>query len=333
MTDRLDIYAIGNALVDLEYRVEDAFLATHGIEKGIMTLADAEAQGRLLAALDAGHARVKQACGGSAANTIIAASAFGARCFYSCKVASDTLGHFYRDDLIAAGVATNLREQLPEGTSGTCVVMVTPDTERTMNTYLGITADVSAGELDPDALGRSSWLYIEGYLCTSETARAAVAQARDTARAAGARLSLTFSDPSMVQYFQPQLRELLGDGVDLLFCNEDEARGFAGTDDLDAALGTLRQHASQGVITRGGDGAWAWTRDAVIELPAVPVQAVDTLGAGDSFAGAVLFGLSRGWSLEASTRLAMRTASAVVGQLGPRLEREHYQRLLQETAE
>ncbi len=330
MTTRFDVYAIGNALIDLEYRVEDDFLQRHGIEKGVMTLAEADVQARLLAALDVDHQRLKQASGGSAANSIIATSAFGARCYYNCKVAGDELGSFYRRDLIAAGVATNLGEQRPHGVSGTCVVMVTPDTERTMSTYLGITSDLSQHELDLDALRASQWLYIEGYLCTSPTARAAVALARAEARAAGVKLALTFSDPAMVHYFQPQLRELLDDGVDLLFCNEEEALGFAGTEDLELALQALREVAGQGMITRGKQGAWAWTRHAVIELPAFPVVAVDTLGAGDSFAGAVLFGLSQGWSLEDSARLALRVASEVVSQFGPRLSLARYRELLAE---
>lgn len=329
MTMRFDLYAVGNALVDLEYRVEESTLQSLGIEKGVMTLAEAEAQARLLSTLDAQYHREKQACGGSAANSIIAASAFGSRCYYSCKVANDSLGDFYRQDLIAAGVATNLKEQRPDGVSGTCVVMVTPDSERTMNTYLGITADVSSDELDLEALRSSRWLYIEGYLSTSSSARAAVALAHQEARAAGAKIALTFSDPAMVQYFQPQLRELLGDGVDLLFCNEWEAKAFANTDDLDVALTALRAVAQSGVLTRGAEGAWAWTQHAILELPAVPTKAIDTLGAGDSVAGAVLHGLSQGWSLEQSTRLALRTASAVVSQYGPRLALSQYRELLE----
>ena len=332
MTHRYDVYAIGNALVDLEYRVDDAFLQAQGIEKGVMTLAEADAQARLLAALGDNHPHMKQACGGSAANSIIATAAFGGRCFYSCKVAADRLGDFYRSDLIAAGVHTNLAERRPEGTSGTCVVMVTPDGERTMNTYLGITADVSEAELDLEALRASRWLYLEGYLCTSPSARAAVARARAAAREAGVPIALTFSDPAMALYFREPLTELLGDGVDLLFCNADEALAFTGATDLDAAVASLRQHARQGVITRGGDGAWAWTRDAIIEVPAAPTTLIDTLGAGDSVAGAVLFGLSRGWPLAEGTRLAMRTAAEIVSQYGPRLPLSRYRELLAEVS-
>lgn len=330
MTIRYDVYGIGNALVDLEYRVEDDFLHQHGIAKGMMTLAEADTQARLLTSLEQAHPRMKQASGGSAANSVIAAAAFGASTFYSCKVAADALGDFYRADLIAAGVATNLAEQRPAGTSGTCVVMVTPDGERTMNTFLGITADVSRAELDLDALTASRWLYIEGYLCTSDSARAAVAEAVRAARAAGTQIALTFSDPAMVQFFRPQLTELLGDGVDLLFCNEAEALGYTGTTDLDQALAILRQHARQGVITRGGAGAWAWTAQAVIEVPPQPTTVLDTVGAGDSVAGAVLYGLARGWTLGDSTRLAMRIAAEIVAQYGPRLPLQRYRELLAE---
>lgn len=330
MTIRYDIYGIGNALVDLEYRVEDDFLRQHGIAKGMMTLAEADAQARLLTSLEQAHPRMKQASGGSAANSVIAAAAFGASTFYSCKVAADALGDFYRADLIAAGVATNLAEQRPVGTSGTCVVMVTPDGERTMNTFLGITADVSQAELDLDALAASRWLYIEGYLCTSDSARLAVAEAVRTARAAGTQVALTFSDPAMVQFFKPQLTELLGDGVDLLFCNEAEALGYTGATDLDQALAILRQHARQGVITRGGAGAWAWTAHAVIEVPPQPTTVLDTVGAGDSVAGAVLYGLARGWTLGDSARLAMRIAAEIVAQYGPRLPLQRYRELLAE---
>lgn len=328
MSRRFAIYAIGNALVDLEYAVDEAFLATHGIEKGIMTLAEADAQASLLSALDANAPRLKQASGGSAANSIIAASALGARCFYHCKVANDALGTLYRDDLLAAAVSTNLAEVRPDGVTGTCVVMVTPDTDRTMNTYLGITAEVSRAELDPQALQDSQWLYIEGYLCTSESARDAVKHAHELAKSAGVKRALTFSDPAMVQYFLPQLSELLADGVDLLFCNEDEARGFAGVDDLDEALVALRAVADRGIITCGKSGAWVWTQNSVLELPACPATPIDSLGAGDSFAGAVLYGLSQRWTLAESARLAMSIAAQVVSQFGPRLAVEQYRALL-----
>lgn len=330
MSHAFHVYAIGNALVDLEFTVSPSFLHTVGLQKGIMTLAEADAQASLLDKLHSSPecTPIKQASGGSAANSIIATAAFGARCFYHCKVANDSFGSLYRNDLVAAGVATNLKEDRPEGVTGTCAVMVTPDSERTMHTFLGITAEVSLAELDEEALRQSAWLYVEGYLCTSPSARDAVKHLNQKARDAGVQRAMTFSDPSMVQFFLPELTEMLGAGVDLLFCNADEALGFAKTDNLDTALAALRQVSTSGMITLGAQGVRVWTQATALDIPAPRVNAIDTLGAGDSFAGAVLYGISQGWSLERSARLALITAAQVVSQFGPRLQLEQYRSIL-----
>lgn len=332
MTLTYDLYAIGNALVDLEYRVDDDFLQQHGIEKGLMTLAEPAVQQSLIRQLEQQHPRLQQASGGSAANSILAAAAFGARCFYNGRVAADTLGQFYRQDLEAAGIACPPPPADADLPTGTCVVMVTPDTERTMNTYLGISATLTADDIDHQALQQSRWLYVEGYLCTSDSARAAVAQARLSARRTGTQIAMTFSDPAMVTYFKPQLTEMLADGVDLLFCNEDEALGFTGCATLDDAIARLRNVAQRGLVTIGARGAVAWTQDGQVLVPGRQVVAVDTLGAGDSFAGATLYGLTRGWSLQASAELGIRTAATVVSQFGPRLALPQYATLLEEMA-
>lgn len=332
MHTRYDVYAIGNALVDVEYRVTDDFLAEQQIQKGVMTLVEEAPQQALIARLESRYGLTKRASGGSAANSIIALSHFGGRAFYSCKVASDATGDFYVHDLHAAGVDSNLHAEREAGISGTCVVMVTPDTERTMHTFLGITADVSVNELVPAALAASGWLYIEGYLCTSASARAAVREARRQAQAAGVKQSLTFSDPAMTQFFKPQLDEMLEDGVDLLFCNEDEARLWAGADSLETALAALKPRARQLVITRGKEGALLWDGEQTIAIPAAPCTPVDTLGAGDTFAGAFLYGLSRGWPMEKCGHLAARAAAAVVSQFGPRLSAESHAALLADFA-
>lgn len=329
MTSTYDLYAIGNALVDLEYPVDDAFLQQHGIEKGLMTLAEPAVQQQLITRLEQHYPRLKQASGGSAANSIIASAAFGARCFYNGRVAEDELGHFYRQDLEAAGISCPPAPEACDLPTGTCVVMVTPDTERTMNTYLGISATLTADDVDEAALAQSRWLYIEGYLCTSDSARAAVAKARAIARAAGTRIAMTFSDPAMVTYFKPQLTDMLSNGVDLLFCNEDEALGFTGCQHLDDAVGVLRTVAQRGLITIGARGAVIWTQEDQHLVPGRKVQAVDTLGAGDSFAGATLYGLTQGWSLQASAELGIRTAATVVSQFGPRLSLSQYAPLLE----
>lgn len=325
-----DVYAIGNALVDTEYRVSDDFLSRHGIAKGMMTLIDETAQENLLAALDSEFGLEKRASGGSAANTIIAVAAFGGQSFYSCKVAADGAGDFYVHDLHAAGVSSNLKADREAGTTGTCVVMVTPDAERTMQTFLGITSDVSVNELNPDALASSRWLYIEGYLVSSDSARTAVREARRIARANGIPIAMTFSDPAMVRFFKPGLAEMLDDGVDLLFCNEEEACLWSNALTVGHALDSLKTLARQVIITRGKDGALIWDGSREITVPASPATPVDSNGAGDMFAGAYLFGLSRDWEPARAGALASKAAAAVVSQFGPRLPLDAHAALLRE---
>ncbi|MDQ8037540.1 MAG: adenosine kinase [Pedobacter sp.] len=329
-SSRFDVYAIGNALVDAEYRVTDDFLSRHGIAKGQMTLVEEAPQQALIRDLDSEFGLEKRASGGSAANTIIAVAAFGGRSFYSCKVASDGLGDFYVHDLHAAGVSSNLKPERESGVTGTCVVMVTPDSERTMNTFLGITSDVASAELVPDSLKASQWLYIEGYLVSSDSARAAVKEARGIARANGVKIALTFSDPAMVRFFKPGLAEMLDDGVDLLFCNEEEACLWSDTLSVDAALEALKKIAREVVITRGAQGALVWDGEKRIDIAASPATPVDSNGAGDMFAGAYLFGLTRGWEPSRAGALASRAAAAVVSQFGPRLPLDAHAGLLRD---
>lgn len=329
-TPQFDVYGIGNALVDVEYRVTDQFLERQSIQKGQMTLVEEAQQQQLIHALDNEFGLEKRASGGSAANTILAVAAFGGKSFYSCKVANDGLGDFYVHYLHAAGVSSNLKADREQGTTGTCVVMVTPDAERTMNTFLGITSDVAIAELVPDALASSRWLYIEGYLVTSDSARAAVLHARKIARQHGVPIALTFSDPAMTRFFKAGLVELIDDGVDLLFCNEEEACLFTDTLSVEAALDALKPLARQIVITRGNQGALIWAEGQSIAIPASPATPLDSNGAGDMFAGAYLFGLTRGWSPERAGLLASRAAAAVVSQFGTQLPQETHTALLRE---
>lgn len=329
-SSRFDVYAIGNALVDTEYRVTDDFLSQHGIAKGQMTLVEEAPQQALIRALDSEFGLEKRASGGSAANTIIAVAAFGGRSFYSCKVANDGTGDFYVHDLHAAGVSSNLKPERPNGVSGTCVVMVTPDSERTMHTFLGITSDVAIAELMPESLKASQWLYIEGYLVSSDSARAAVKEARRIARENGVKIAMTFSDPAMVRFFKPGLAEMLDDGVDLLFCNEEEACLWSDTLSVDAALESLKKIAREVVVTRGAQGALIWDGATRIDVAATPATPVDSNGAGDMFAGAYLFGITRGWEPARAGGLASRAAAAVVSRFGPRLPLEAHAGLLRE---
>ena len=318
MAKKYDIYGMGNALVDIVTVVDDAFFTANGIEKGLMTLVDETRQSQLVAAIDLQSA--ERQCGGSAANTVIGAAQFGAKVFYSCKVAGDEMGRFYLADLAANGVDTNLRsDALPAGVTGQCLVMTTPDQERTMNTFLGITATYSTAEIDEAALMDAKFLYIEGYLVTSDNGRAAMKAAKLLAEKSGVSVALTFSDPAMPKYFGEGLKDVVGSGVDLLFCNEEEALSFTGAATTGDAFQSLKNVAKQFVVTRGPDGALVWDGAGVVEIAPVPAKAVDTNGAGDLFAGAFLYGLATGLSHAQAGKLASHAASAVVSKFGPRL--------------
>jgi sugar/nucleoside kinase (ribokinase family) len=322
------IYGLGAALVDTEIDVTDDDLANMGIDKGLMTLVDRSRQEEIMQNLEGHLVHSKQASGGSACNSIIAASYFGASTFYSCKVADDALGEFYMNDLRAAGVDADYSQKSAEGLTGTCLVMITPDAERSMNTYLGISETLSTAELNESALAEAEYLYMEGYLVTSPTGRAAAIRAREVAEQHGVKTALSFSDPGMVEFFRDGLQEMLGQGVDMVFCNEEEALGWAQTRSLDEAIAALKQVAKTFAITLGAKGALVFDGSELIEVAPRQVKAVDTNGAGDMFAGAFLYAITSGKSFAEAGRLASVSAAEVVSHYGPRLPAAKHGELL-----
>lgn len=321
------VYALGNALVDMEFEVDDSFLQNNSVDKGVMTLVDEDRQHELVAQLDAFDGQ--RASGGSAANTLMAVAGFGGNAFYSCRVSNDDLGDFYMEDLHAAGVDSNLNGERPEGVTGKCLVMVTPDAERTMNTYLGISGDLDSGDIDADAIRAAEYLYMEGYLVSSPSARQATLDARAIAREAGVKVALTFSDPAMVQFFKDGLKEMVGGGIDLLFCNEAEAMAYTDCDNVDAAKEALKSVSKAFVITLGSEGALIYDGETEVRVAAHEVQAVDTNGAGDMFAGAFLYAITHGHSWEDAGKLASLASSRIVSQFGPRLPLEEHRVLFE----
>lgn len=326
--DHFHVYGIGNALVDIEFRVTPNDLARLRIDKGVMTLVEEMQQSEMLDYLR--EQQVYRSAGGSAANTVIALSQFGGSGFYSCKVADDELGHLYTEDLRAHGVATNAHERSEPGNTGRCLVMVTEDADRTMCTYLGITGELGRGEIVADALRASDFLYIEGYLASSPTARDAVRYAREIAQAAGVSTALSLSDPNVVRLFGDGLREMIGPGVDLLFSNEDEALEISDSRDVDDAISALRLLARRFVITRGPRPALVHDGERTVEVPAQQVEPLDTTGAGDIFAGAFLYGLGEGWDAVESAQLANTAAARLITTYGPRLDTASMQEVLRE---
>lgn len=327
MSKKYDVCAIGNALVDYEIEVEDQFFSDNAVEKGLMTLVDETRQGILLSKV-AGNVKKKQG-GGSAANTVFGLAQFGGKGYYTCKVANDEDGTLYVQDLAAAGIDTNLDpKSLHQGTTGKCLVMVTPDAERTMNTYLGITTDFSTSELNEEAIKNSRYIFMEGFLVSSPTGLEAMKEAKRMASEHGVKVALTFSDPSMVKYFNEQMKEIVGDGVDLLFCNIEEAELFAGVEGMEAAKEAIGKIAKEYVITKGKDGALAYDGTAYHEIQPFPTKAVDATGAGDMFAGAFLYGINQDMTHAEAGRLASAASSAVVSKYGPRLNQTHIKEVL-----
>lgn len=321
----IDVYGIGNAQVDSEYMVSEAILAQTGFTKGTMTLVEAEQRQHLITLLEdtANIALSKRAGGGSAANTVVTTALLGGNTFYSCKVSNDGTGEFFAKDLFDLGVATNLAETRPDGVTGECISMITPDGERTLVTHLGITQTLSAAEVDETVLASAKYLYIEGYLVTSPTALDAVLKTQAIAKQHGVKIALTLSDVGIVEHFKTEFNTLFQNGVDLVFCNEDEAKLWTGYSDRDQAAQALGDYAATFAMTLSGDGAIVSGHNGEpVFVPAEKVQALDTTGAGDTFAGGVLYGLSRGATLAEATARAHQLAKRVVSRFGARLDHQ-----------
>ncbi len=313
-----DVYAIGNALVDIEYHSNNEQLKRYGIEKGVMTLIDEAQQNSLMKHLGASHETI--ACGGSAANTVIALSDFGGKANFSCRVAKDDSGQIFIDGLKNSNVESNASDyQLTDSITGKCLVFVTPDADRTMNTFLGASAKLDASVVDETAIKNSEYVYIEGYLVTGDGTREAAVKSRQLAEKNNIKTALTLSDPAMVQFFREGMLEMLGDGVDLLFANEEEVMQLTETTDFDEAISKVKSFCKTFAITRGAKGAVVFDGMTDIQIAPYKVDAIDTLGAGDSFAGAFLYAITQGMSFSQAGKLASMTSSKIVTQYGPRL--------------
>ena len=320
---RYDVYAIGAALLDIEVAVSDVFLHDNLIEKGVMTLVDEARQAQLITALNKKTNLQRKTSGGSACNTLVAAASFGASTFFSGKVADDDDGKHFVNDLVEAGVA--FQSATPEqGVTGKCLVMVTDDAERTLNTFLGASELLSGREIDIEALLESEWLYIEGYLLTDSARTSLVSDVVGKAKRAGVKVALSLSDPFVAQIFGDNLRIVIDHGIDLIFCNKDESLAFTNTESTDEAFEVLANNAKLLAITDGASGATVLDGRTIIKVPGVLTDAVDSNGAGDMFAGAFLYALIAGYDLNLAGALANESASRVVGKFGPRLDVEDF---------
>ncbi|MFP3457332.1 adenosine kinase [Psychrobacter sp. SIMBA_152] len=332
-----DVMAIGNALVDHEYVLSDAALEETELTKGNMTLAEFEEQQQLLAYFKLAEIEPsKQAGGGSAANTMFTFASLGGKPFYACRVGDDDQGAFYLRDLHEAGVATSDKSIHAGGVTGSCVVAVTEDGERTMQTYLGTSSEIAADNVDFDALTQADWLYIEGYLAMSESIQPAMTQLRQQAGIHNAKIAVSFADPAVVKFAKDGLLNMLGNKVAVIFCNSEEAKLFTDKKQVKAAARALLEYCQIAVVTDGANGAVIAHQpndEAEIEVYDVATPAVanviDTNGAGDNYAGAFLYALSQQYSLPECGRLASEISAQVIQQFGPRLASQDYRDIAQ----
>lgn len=327
-----DVMAIGNALVDHEYLLSDAQLRATTLSKGSMTLASHEQQHQLLSYLtNESITPSKQAGGGSAANSMYAFASLGGKPFYACRVGDDAAGEFYLQDLQAAGVHTADQSIHHGGVTGSCVVCVTPDGERSMQTYLGTSSDIRDDNVNFAALANSDWLYLEGYLAMSESIQPAMTKLRQQAGVNGTKIAVSFADPAVINFAKEGVINMLGNGVELIFCNIEEAQLFTGKKQHKACAKALTKYCRIAVVTNGAKGAVICERDGQDQLqvmhtptPAVS-DVIDTNGAGDNYAGAFLYALSQHYSMVECAQLAGAVASQVIRQFGPRLDARQYQ--------
>ncbi len=316
MTTSYDITAVGHAIVDVLAPADDAFLKSHDLHKGAMTLIDQHRALSLSNAMTDGET----ASGGSAGNTIAGAASLGAKCAYIGKVAHDAMGETFARDLVRMGVhfTTPVLHDDPTHT-GRCLINVTPDGQRTMATFLGAAALVGPGDVDADLIRASQIVYLEGYLFDTPSGREAFARAAQVARAAGRKTAITLSDTFVVDRWRADLLAFIGRHIDLVFANEGELMALFQTDDVFKAVKYLKGHVDLAFITRGAHGSLCVKQDQLHEVEAEPVdQVIDTTGAGDQYAAGVLFGLTRGMHVETCARLGHLAAAEVIAHFGPR---------------
>ena len=318
---KYNVFGIGNALVDCVYMVDDKFLDDNNIEKGLMTLVDEKKQKSIIEKIKNFDSVIQS--GGSVTNSVYTLSQLGGSGYVSVLVAEDEFGKIYLSDLKNSNVSTGgTTFTTGDGMTGTCLVLTTPDAERTMNTCLSISSNFSIKNINLVDLKSSEYLYIEGYLVTSDVAMEAVHQSIEFSSKNDVKIALTFSDLAMVKYFKDNFKSILNNKVDLLFCNEDEAKTFSGYDTLEDSIKYLGKLSSTLVVTLGKNGSLIYHNGEKIIIDPYPTKAVDTVGAGDTFAGAFLYGITNGLSLKKSGELASLLSSKVVSKIGPRLEKD-----------
>jgi sugar/nucleoside kinase (ribokinase family) len=317
MSTELDVVGIGNAIVDIIARCDDDFIAAEGLAKGGMRLIDAKEADRLYGKMGP----ATEMSGGSAANTCAGLASLGARTAFIGKVAGDQFGTVFAHDIRAIGVEYETTQSHSQSPTARCLVLVTPDGERTMCTYLGASTELGNGEIVPELIRTARVTYLEGYLFDPPEAKAAFHEAARIAAEAGRQVALSLSDTFCVERHRAAFRSLIQGGVDVLFGNQEEVCALYETDTLEDALPQLRAECTLAAVTRSGDGSIIMTPEDTIEVPAARVdEVVDTTGAGDLYAAGFLHGLARGRPLQECGQLASLAAAEIISHIGARPE-------------
>ncbi len=317
----LQVVAIGNALVDVIARADDPLaerlIAAHGLERGAAVMVDLERVEAVYADLPP----AQEISGGSAANTVAGLASFGARTGFIARVRDDQLGKVFTHDLRSLGVHFEVPPATDGPATGRCLIVVTPDAQRTQCTYLGASSHLGPEAVDPDLVARAQVTYLEGYLWDQPDAKDAIRRATSVARAAGRRVAFTLSDPFCVDRHRTEFRQIVENDADVVFANELEICSLYEVDEFDDALDRVRRHCEIAALTRSELGSVVVGPDGIVEVPAAPVeQVVDTTGAGDQYAAGFLYGLTEGHDLETCGRLASLAAAEVISHLGARPE-------------
>jgi sugar/nucleoside kinase (ribokinase family) len=314
----LDVVGIGHAIVDVLARAEERLIAEEGLVKGTMALIDAARAEALYALIGAGQ----ESSGGSAANTIAGIASLGGKAGFIGKVADDELGEIFAHDLHAMGVRYDTKAARGDARTGRCLIMVTPDAQRTMNTFLGASVEFEAGDIDKEMIEAAQVTYLEGYLFDRDSAKAAFRATAEVAHKAGRKLALSLSDPFCVERHRADFRALVQQHIDILFANEIEIGSLYETKDFDSAAQAVRGACELAVLTRSAQGSVVVTAGETIPVPAAPVaQVVDTTGAGDLYASGFLYGLTHGRPVAQCGRLGSLCAAEIIGHFGARPER------------
>jgi len=316
MAGEAKVLCMGNAIVDIIARVDDAFLAKHDRDKGAMMLVDAAASARIYADMPPAIER----SGGSAGNTAAGIASFGGSAGYIGKVHDDQLGTVFRHDIRAVGVTFDTAAATEGAPTATSMILVTPDAQRTMNTHLGACTEISEADVVDTEIAAADILYVEGYLWDTAPMKAAVAKAMDLAIMHGTKVSLSLSDSFCVDRFRDEFLALIKDKVDILFANEAEITALFQVDSFGEAVAMLRPHIRVAALTRGAEGSVILTKDQEVAVAAFPADVEDTTGAGDLYAAGVLYGLSKNHDIEACAKLGGLAAAEVISHLGARAE-------------